>query len=157
MNPANGRLIQDFYTAFQQLDAEAMANCYASDVRFSDPVFPDLRGEDAVDMWRMLTQRATDFSLSFDNIQADEQRGSAQWVATYVFSPTGNTVVNRINAHFKFADGKIVEHRDQFDLWRWAAQALGLKGRLLGWTPLVHKAIRGQAAKGLAQFQAART
>lgn len=157
MNPANGRLIQDFYTAFQQLDAEAMANCYASDVRFSDPVFPDLRGEDAVDMWRMLTQRAMDFSLSFDNIQADEQRGSAQWVATYVFSPTGNTVVNRINAHFKFADGKIVEHRDQFDLWRWAAQALGLKGRLLGWTPLVHKAIRGQAAKGLAQFQAART
>ncbi|WP_339510867.1 nuclear transport factor 2 family protein [Pseudomonas sp. RL_15y_Pfl2_60] len=156
MNSANGRLIQDFYTAFQQLDAEAMASCYADDVRFSDPVFPDLRGEDAVDMWRMLTQRAKDFNLSFDNIQADEQQGSAQWVATYVFSPTGNTVVNRINAYFKFADGKIVEHRDQFDLWRWAAQALGFKGRILGWTPLVQNAIRGQAAKGLAQFQAAR-
>ncbi|WP_417660264.1 nuclear transport factor 2 family protein [Pseudomonas sp.] len=156
MNHTNGQLIQRFYSAFQLLDAETMASCYATDVRFSDPVFPDLRGEDAVDMWRMLTRRAKNFSLTFDNIQADEQQGSAQWVATYVFSQTGNTVVNRIDANFKFADGKIAEHRDQFDLWSWASQALGFKGRLLGWTPLVQNAIRGQAAKGLAQFQAAR-
>ncbi|ARU89456.1 nuclear transport factor 2 family protein [Pseudomonas sp. M30-35] len=156
MNHANGQLIQRFYSAFQLLDAETMASCYATDVCFSDPVFPDLRGEDAADMWRMLTRRAKDFSLTFDNIQADEQQGSAQWVATYVFSQTGNTVVNRIDANFKFADGKIIEHRDQFDLWSWASQALGFKGRLLGWTPLVQNAIRGQAAKGLAQFQATR-
>lgn len=156
MSHPNAELINRFYSAFQQLDAEAMVDCYATDVRFSDPVFTDLRGNNAADMWRMLTRRAKDFTLTFDRVQADDQQGSAQWVATYLFSQTGNTVVNRINARFTFVDGKITEHRDQFDLWHWAAQALGLKGRLLGWAPPVQNAIRAQAAKGLAQFQGAR-
>ncbi|MDM8347507.1 nuclear transport factor 2 family protein [Pseudomonas sp. sp1636] len=156
MKHPNAELISRFYQAFQQRDAEAMAACYADDVRFSDPVFGDLRGREAADMWRMLTARAQNFSLTFDHVEADERQGRAQWVATYLFSQTGNTVVNRIDAHFVFRDGKIVEHRDQFDLWRWARQALGMQGLLLGWAPPVQNAIRRQAAKGLAQFRASR-
>lgn len=156
MNHANVALINAFYQAFQQLDAEAMARCYADDVRFSDPVFTDLRGRDAGDMWRMLCARAKNFSLTFDGVSADEHSGKARWVATYVFSQTGNTVVNHIEASFVLRDGKIVEHRDHFDLWRWAGQALGTKGRLLGWAPFVQNAIRQQAGKGLAAFQKSR-
>lgn len=156
MNHPNAELITRFYQAFQQRDAETMAACYGEDVRFSDPVIEDLRGSEAADMWRMLTARAQNFSLTFSNVQADERQGSAQWVATYLFSQTGNTVVNRIDAHFIFRDGKIVEHHDHFGLWRWARQALGAKGVLLGWAPPVQNAIRRQAAKGLAQFRAAR-
>lgn len=152
----NAELISRFYQAFQQLDAETMAACYADDVQFSDPAFNDLRGRDAGDMWRMLTARAQNFSLTFDSVQADDQQGSARWVATYLFSKTGNTVVNHIQANFRFADGKIVEHRDSFDLWRWARQALGTKGLLLGWTPLVQGAIRKQAMAGLRAWQASR-
>lgn len=152
----NAELISRFYQAFQQLDAETMAACYAENVQFSDPAFTDLRGRDAGDMWRMLTARAQNFSLTFDSVQADDQQGSARWVATYLFSKTGNTVVNHIQANFRFADGKIVEHRDSFDLWRWARQALGTKGLLLGWTPLVQGAIRKQAMAGLRAWQAAR-
>ena len=153
MSHANAELIERFYQAFQQLDGETMAGCYAEDVRFSDPVFTDLRGRAAGDMWRMLCARAKDFSLTFDGVEADERQGRARWVATYLFSQTGNTVVNRIEARFVFRDGKIVEHHDRFALWRWAGQALGLKGLLLGWAPPVRKAIRQQAAKGLAAFQ----
>jgi len=156
MSHANAELIERFYQAFQQLDGETMAGCYAEDVRFSDPVFTDLRGRAAGDMWRMLCARAKDFSLTFDGVEADERQGRARWVATYLFSQTGNTVVNRIEARFVFRDGKIVEHHDRFDLWRWAGQALGIKGRLLGWAPPVQKAIRQQAAKGLAAFQQGR-
>jgi ketosteroid isomerase-like protein len=156
MSHPNAELITRFYQAFQQRDAETMAACYGEDVRFSDPVFEDLRGSEAADMWRMLTARAQNFSLTFGNVQADERQGSAQWVATYLFSQTGNTVVNRIDALFIFRDGKIVEHHDHFGLWRWARQALGAKGVLLGWAPPVQNAIRRQAAKGLAQFRAAR-
>lgn len=152
----NAELISCFYQAFQQLDAEAMAACYAEDVQFSDPAFGDLRGRDAGDMWRMLAARAQDFSLTFDSVQADDRQGSARWVATYLFSKTGHTVVNPIRADFRFAGGKIVEHRDSFDLWRWARQALGTKGLLLGWTPLVQGAIRQQAMAGLRAWQAAR-
>ena len=156
MSEANRALITTFYQAFQRLDAEAMAACYCDDVLFSDPAFGELRGRDAGDMWRMLTTRAKDFSLTFDSVQADERAGSAHWVATYLFSQTGNTVVNDIHARFVFRDGKICEHHDAFSLWRWSRQALGFKGLLLGWTPLVGNAVRGQAVKGLKAFQAGR-
>lgn len=150
---ANAELLQTFYSAFQRCDAEAMAACYGADVQFSDPVFTSLKGREAGDMWRMLCTRAQDFSLTFSDITADEQQGSARWVARYTFSQTGRTVVNEIRAEFVFRDGRIVEHRDHFDLWRWCRQALGLKGWLLGWLPVVQGAIRRQARLGLASFQ----
>ena len=156
MSHLNAQLLTRFYQAFQRQDAEAMAACYAADVHFSDPVFPDLKGAEAADMWRMLTSRAQNFSLEYSDVSADDHQGRAHWVATYLFSGTGRMVVNRIQANFKFRDGKIVEHRDHFDLWKWSAQALGVKGTLLGWTPLVQGAIRKQAAKGLAAFRAGR-
>jgi ketosteroid isomerase-like protein len=156
MSAENAQVITRFYQAFQRLDAEEMGRCYAPDVRFTDPAFGTLSGGDAVDMWRMLTTRARNFSLTFSNVQADAQGGSADWEATYLFSQTGRTVVNRIRASFVVRNGLIVEHRDHFDMWRWAAQALGIKGVLLGWTPLLKNTVRRQARNGLRQFQAAR-
>jgi ketosteroid isomerase-like protein len=156
MSHPNQLLIQRFYEAFARLDAEAMAACYASDVLFSDPAFGELRGDEARDMWRMLTQRAQAFSLTFSDIVADDHTGGARWVARYLFSQTGRTVVNRIEARFVFRDGLIAEHHDSFDLWRWSRQALGLKGALLGWTPMVQSAIRAQARKGLDAYRAKR-
>jgi ketosteroid isomerase-like protein len=156
MSDAHTALITRFYEAFQRLDAEAMAACYTDDVVFSDPAFGELRGRDAGDMWRMLTTRAKSFSLTFDHVRSDDSTGSAHWVATYLFSATGNTVVNDIGARFVFRDGKICEHHDHFDLWRWSRQALGLKGWLLGWSPALKNAVRAQARKGLQAFQAGR-
>ncbi|WP_439885272.1 nuclear transport factor 2 family protein [Pseudomonas syringae] len=153
---ANSALITRFYEAFAQLDAEAMIACYTDDVLFSDPVFDELRGRQAGDMWRMLTSRAKDFSVVFDQVRADDRSGSAHWVATYLFSQTGRTVVNDIQARFVFRDGLICEHHDHFDLWRWSRQALGAKGLLLGWAPMVQNAIRGQAQKGLKTFTGSR-
>lgn len=156
MSDANIALITRFYQAFQRLDAEAMVACYSPEVVFSDPAFGTLRGKDAADMWGMLASRAKDFSLTFDSVRADERSATAHWVATYLFSQTGRVVVNDIQARFVIRDGLIVEHHDHFDLWRWARQALGTKGLLLGWTPLVQGKIRQQAAKGLRAFQAGR-
>ncbi|MGF6240522.1 MULTISPECIES: nuclear transport factor 2 family protein [Paraburkholderia] len=156
MSHPHTELIERFYEAFQKCDAEAMGACYADDVVFSDPVFGELRGEEARDMWRMLVQRAQAFSLTFDAVEANERTGRAHWVARYLFSQTGRSVVNRIDAQFVFRDGRIAEHRDTFDLWRWSRQALGFKGMLLGWTPFVQRAIRAQARKGLDAYRARR-
>lgn len=156
MTHANAELIDRFYQAFQRQDAEAMAACYADDVLFCDPVFHDLKGRDAGDMWRMLCARAKQFSLTYEVLEANEQQGCARWVATYLFSQTGNMVENHIEARFRFAGGKIVEHRDHFDLWRWSRQALGTKGVLLGWLAPVQNAIRKQAMAGLRAWQAGR-
>ncbi len=149
---ANAALIERFYQAFAGCDGAAMAACYTPDARFGDPVFPDLRGDRPGMMWRMLTGRATDLKVVVRDIVADERTGRAHWTATYTFGKTGRKVVNEIDAEFEFREGGIAVHRDRFDLWRWAGMALGLKGRLLGWTPLVRNAIRAEAAKGLAAF-----
>ena len=153
MSDANSALITRFYEAFQRLDAEAMVACYSDDVVFSDPAFGTLRGKDAGDMWRMLTRRAKDFSLTFDSVRADERGGSAHWVATYLFTQTGRVVVNDIRATFVIKDGRICQHHDVFDFWRWSRQARGAPGLLLGWTPFLRDKVRQQALNGLRAFQ----
>jgi len=154
MTHPNAALVERFYQAFQRKDGEAMAACYHPDVRFSDPVFTDLRGERAGAMWKMLTGRAADLVVEYSNVRADDASGSAHWEARYTFSATGRRVHNVIDATFAFRDGKIVEHTDVFDFWRWSAQALGPMGKLLGWTPLVRNKVRAQAARGLDAFLA---
>lgn len=154
MDHANAALIERFYQAFQRLDAEAMSACYAENVVFSDPVFGELRGGEAGDMWRMLTRRAQDFSVSFDQVDAGETSGSAKWIARYVFTQSGRPVVNHVQSRFCFSGGLIVEQHDTFDLWGWTRQALGIKGTLLGWTPFVQDAIRNQARRGLDAWRA---
>ncbi|MCU0696568.1 MAG: nuclear transport factor 2 family protein [Myxococcaceae bacterium] len=152
MHP-NAELIRRFYDAFGRRDAEGMAACYADDVRFSDAAFPDLRGRDAGDMWRMLCEAGKDLRIEASDIDADDTTGRARWVAHYTFSATGRKVVNDIRASFRFQNGRIVEHRDTFDFPRWARQALGMPGLLLGWTGWMQKQVQARAAKGLASFQ----
>ncbi len=62
-------------------------------------------------------------------------------------------MLNRIDATFAFRDGLIVRHQDHFDFARWARQALGLPGLLLGWSSFLQNKVRAQAAAGLASFK----
>jgi len=156
MSQDHEALIETFYEAFTRRDAETMASCYHDDVVFSDPVFPDLKGWRAGAMWRMLCERGKDLELTYSGISASGDTGRAHWEADYTFSATGRKVHNVIDASFRFADGKIIEHTDVFDLWAWTRQALGAPGVLLGWTPIIQGKVRGQAAKGLDQYIASR-
>ena len=125
-----------------------MGACYGPTVTFQDPVFT-LAGWRAHAMWRMLCERGQDLRVSVADIRGDEATGSAHWEAWYTFSATGRPVHNVIAARFEFRSGRIVRHVDRFDLHRWAAQALGPKGALLGWLPPVQRSIRRQAARSL--------
>lgn len=149
---ANAETIERFYRAFQKRDAAGMAACYHPQVEFSDPVFPGLKGPRAGAMWKMLCERGKDLKLEFSNVRADDRSGSAHWEAWYPFSATGRKVHNVIDASFEFRDGRIVKHTDRFDLHRWAGQALGVPGKLLGWTPFMQNKIRAMAAKNLDGF-----
>jgi hypothetical protein len=131
-------------------DGEAMAACYADDAVFEDPAFGELRDGRVKDMWRMLCARAED--LAVDLREHDD--ASAHWVATYTFR-TGRKVVNDIQARFTFgADGLIVDHRDAFDLRKWAGQALGPPVSLLGYTPLLKPFIQRTTGKQLDDWKA---
>jgi ketosteroid isomerase-like protein len=148
----NARLIETFYTAFQQKDYAGMSACYHPQIEFSDPVFTALKGKQVSAMWHMLIQRGTDMTLTFSHIQAQGENGQAHWEASYTFSTTGRHVHNIIDAAFTFKDGKIIRHHDHFDLWRWTRQALGTTGILLGWSPPVQNKVRQTAVHGLKAF-----
>ena len=148
-------IIENFYTAFANLDAEGMVACYHEDVVFEDPAFGMLKGEKAKNMWRMLcsSQKGKDFTVNFSNIEMSNLGGKAYWEAFYTFSKTGRKVHNKIKAEFKFKDGKIIEHIDTFDLYRWSRQALGFTGFLMGWTTFFKKKLNSQTNMLLSKFE----
>ena len=155
MIPSMKPIIEKFYTAFDELDAEKMVACYHPDIQFEDPAFGPLGGERAKNMWRMLceSQKGKDFQVSLIEAESQENTGKASWEATYFFSRTGRKVHNKIEANFVFKDGLIIEHLDHFDLYRWAQQALGWKGTLLGWTSYFKQSLQKQTNHLLDKFE----
>lgn len=149
-------IIQELYAALDRHDGEAMAALYAPDGRFRDPAFGELTGEEAGDMWRMLTRPPSNVSVELRSHEASGGTGTANWVATYTFSRTGRPVVNDVQARFVFRDGLIAEHDDDFSFFTWSRQALGAPGLLLGWTPLLPKAFQKKTRAMLAEFRAER-
>lgn len=146
-------LINKFYTAFANLDAEQMISCYSDNVVFYDPAFGDLYGKDAKKMWRMLIAKSQgNLKITYSNVTATESAGSADWVAEYTFSQSGRKVINHIHAKFEFWDGKIIKHTDTFNFYKWTKQALGIKGYLFGWTGFMKKRVRNYAIKSLVEY-----
>jgi ketosteroid isomerase-like protein len=153
---SNLLLIQQLYTSFQQLDAGGMKACYHPDAVFSDPVFPNLNGEEVGSMWTMLIEalkkNKDQWKLEFTDVKADDKEGSCHWEAHYTFSLTGRRVHNSIDARFEFRDGKIFRHTDSFDFYRWARMAFGPAGALIGWTGIFKQKLRQKTNQRLQQF-----
>lgn len=146
-------LIQQFYTAFQQHDAAAMAELYHPEATFNDPVFQNLNQREVQAMWTMLIERSNgDLKIDFHSVKGDASAAECVWEARYHFSKTKRPVHNVIRARMEFKDGLIWRHTDHFNFWRWSRMALGTSGLLLGWTPLVKNKVRATAAHSLQHF-----
>ncbi len=150
----NEATISSFYRAFAAGDHRTMAAAYADDATFSDPVFPRLSADEVRSMWRMFCVGGSSLQVTFHDVSADATKGSARWDAKYEFPKTGRPVHNKIAASFRFRDGKIIQHTDEFDFYKWARMALGPVGTALGWSPIVKNQVRQQAAAQLARFRA---
>jgi hypothetical protein len=94
-------------------------------------------------MWRMLVRPG--IKITYTDVVANEHTGSAKWIAEYAFGKSQRPVINHIHAQFAFKDGKIIQHTDTFDVWKWSRQALGLSGVLFGWTAWIQKKVRTRA------------
>jgi len=151
---SNAQIIEEFYAAFAEGNAETMASCYHPEIVFEDPAFGKLHGKDASDMWHMLIERAKgNLEISFSDIHSKGNGGRAHWVAKYHFSKTNRNVVNKIQAFFEFKDGLIIKHTDHFNFYDWSKQALGTTGLLLGWTSFLRKKVQKQALESLRKYQ----
>lgn len=145
-------LIAKFYTCFQNKDFKGMQACYADNATFSDEVFVNLNASQVKAMWEMLCVKGKDLRLDFKNVQTNGTLGSAEWIAYYTFSASGRKVVNHVKANFVFENGKIVNHTDVFNFYKWSRQALGITGALLGWIIFFKKKVRLGAMKNLNDF-----
>jgi hypothetical protein len=136
-----------FYDSMARRDGEAMALTYAPAATFEDPVFR-LTGPDIGKMWIGLMRRAREFSIAYTIAQAGRGWGTVELTARYLYGGR-RPVTNVILSELKLEGGLIVQHVDQFDFPRWAAQALGAPGRLLGRFEFFRRAVSRRAARGL--------
>jgi hypothetical protein len=145
-------LASKFYTAMNSQDFKTIATMYSSNAQFSDPVFPSLTGDEAKAMWHMLLQGAKNFSVEHQVLNSGPDFAEIHWIAKYNFSKTGRPVVNNIHTRMSFQDNLIVSQKDDFPVYAWAKQALGLPGYALGWTSFMHKKIQATAKGNLSKF-----
>ncbi|WP_179335113.1 nuclear transport factor 2 family protein [Winogradskyella costae] len=147
-------IVEKFYTALSNCDGPTMISCYHDDITFEDPAFGTLKGERAKAMWLMLceSQKGKGFNVEFSEIKANAKTGSAHWEAIYNFSKTGRKVHNKIDASFEFKDGLIIKHTDEFNLRRWAKQAMGVKGIFFGGMQFFKNKLQSQTNSMLDKF-----
>lgn len=131
-----------YWDALAKGDGKKMAKCYAPDAEFQDEVF-HLHGEDIGKMWTGLFKPGAAVKVKTHPLTETEDIASGTWEAWYEFK--GRPIHNVIHSTFLLKDGKIVSQRDRFPFWKWTRMALGVKGTLLGWTPMVRKAVQKQA------------
>ena len=149
---SNKELITRFYTCFQNKDYKGMQACYADDAIFNDEAFKNLDSAHVKAMWEMLCKSGKELKLTFGNITETATGGSAEWTASYLFSRTGNRVVNNIQAIFVIENNKIVSHKDSFDFYIWSKQAFGITGFVLGWTSYFRNKVEKTASENLKSF-----
>ena len=107
-------------------------------------------------MWRMLTARAGTCASSCPSTTptAERHRTLDRPLHVHADRPPGG---QRRAGPFRFADGLIAEHVDEFSFWKWSRQALGPAGLALGWTPVLRTKVGDQARAGLQEYMAAPT
>ncbi len=145
-------LITSFYEAFQRKDYEAMNACYHPSIVFSDPVFEHLEGGEVKAMWHMLCERGSDLVVTYSDVAASSDGGTAHWKASYTLGESDRQIDNNIDAAFSIRDGLIDRHIDSFDLWKWTRMALGTPGTLLGWSSPLQNKVRYKARRQLDRF-----
>jgi hypothetical protein len=154
---ANEKTLVKFYSALANADASKMSECYHPDITFRDPIFGLLKGPKVSHMWKMLIDsNKGELKIDTSDIKADEYVGSARWTASYSLSKANRKVINVIHSRFHFQDGLIVKHIDDFDIWKWSKQALGIKGVLFGWTGYMQKRIQEKAILSLKKYKESR-
>lgn len=129
-----------------------MQSFYAPQATFTDEVFVDLNSDEVKAMWQMLITRGKDLQITYGILKETDDFAEAEWTAHYTFSASGRKVTNVIHSRFHMEHGKIVSHRDSFDFYRWASQALGWKGVLLGHTKFLRNKVTQGAMASLHSF-----
>ena len=147
------QIADNFYAAFSNHNSSEMIKLYHDDVIFTDPAFGMLKGDRAKKMWEMLLANSkSELKIQYEILDTSNEHATVSWTAKYIFGPQRRLVENHVTARLKIKQGKIVEHHDTFNMWKWSSQALGLSGRLLGWTGFMKKKVQLKTNRALDKY-----
>ncbi|ARU92149.1 hypothetical protein SCLARK_001685 [Spiroplasma clarkii] len=127
----NKEVVVKFFTALSKGDWKLMNNLYSKDVAFSDTVFGELNYSQITNLWEMLLTENPDLSANFKIVE-DGEVVKVQWVMVSKFGQKHRKVILNILSTLEVSKGKIIKHNDHFDFKKWAKQALGIIGWMLG-------------------------
>lgn len=152
-NLLHEKIILTFYTALANKDITTMLNCYHPKIVYEDVGFGTQKGKRAECVWRLLLEIGDiNTKIVVENIQSGNRSVSAKWNADYVYGSQKRPVHNIITATFRFQEGKIIYHKDNYSLWKWSKQSLGIFGWLFGWSWLFKQIVRKELNKSLTDF-----
>ena len=129
-----------------------MNSLYHKEAFFEDPAFGRINVARASMMWTMLTTSKNLDAIDYEILASSEEEVRVFWQAYYRFGPKERPVHNKIISTLRFKDGLIVDHKDEFSLYRWAIQALGGMAYLMAWTPYFKKKLQQETNKRLDRF-----
>ena len=148
----NEKLLTRFYEAFRASNFREMQKCYHKDIEYNDPFFR-INGKRAQAMWHMLLEKkGNPKTKAFNNVRANDDNGSVSWNARYMFSITKRFIHNEVEAEFVFKDGKIISHKDSFNMYSWCKMAFGFVGIIFGWSFYFQIKLKRMANKRLDSF-----
>lgn len=150
-------VIESFYRAFGQNDHQTISRLYHAKATFEDPVFGKLHGPEVTGMWTMLLERSKGkLKSDYEILDTAGNRVTSTMTARYTFGKHQRPVINVITTTFVVEDGLITSQKDHFNFWRWSGMALGLPGKLLGWSPYLRKKVYRESRKTLTKFMASK-
>ncbi len=123
-----------FYTAFAARDSATMAQLYAPNVKFRDPLFGNLKGPQVMEMWNTITPAANSKTFKIEpKVQPNPtQRPDGSWDVQVHWDAHYDLGSRHIDNHadttMTIKDGKIVKQNDAWDLDAWTKQALPFGG-----------------------------
>lgn len=133
------KVANEFFTAFNAADAQAMGKAYADTAKFADPIY-ELDGAKAIGhMWSSLLEKGKNLRVTSEFWPAEPGDGPdvvrVRWKADYELF--GRAVHNESASKLIIKDGKIVSHQDDWSWKNWAAQAMPAPiGFLAQFTPV---------------------
>ena len=134
-----------FYDAFSAANIDVLKQLYDKKLIFNDNIFVNLDYNETISMWSSLLVGNKNMSIKYEIKKYSEKYVEVEWIADYLFTSTNRNVKNIILAKMEIDQGKIINHTDNFDFYKWSQMAFGITGALIGWTSFFKNKVRTEA------------
>ena len=131
-----------FYDAFSVANIDVLKQLYDKKLIFNDNIFVNLDYNETISMWSSLLVGNKNMSIKYEIKKYSEKYVEVEWIADYLFTSTNRNVKNIILAKMEIDQGKIINHTDNFDFYKWSQMAFGITGVLIGWTSFFKNKVR---------------